>query len=272
MPERLSLPEAAKSTGWLYQLPESGPRESDTLTEGGVASYLKPKLPPFATFPALSEHVPLKDPLEVSGPLYVSELHDAIPDVASDAFTLIPSGWLYQPFASGPRALIPEMTGGVESFFTEAVVLPVKLPFASVNVAVHVWLTPVVSALCTRLPHPTGFETELPGFGVIVKLTVTVDLNQPPHDPPGEQLKLIPPPAAGAPAGTARMARAMTTRETAIRALIGRPSERQAAAATPPTTPAARMQARRNGGSGRDRSCPRSSSRRSTPPQSRQRG
>jgi hypothetical protein len=50
----------------LYQLPESGPRESDTLTEGGVASYLKLKVPPFATFPALSEHVPLKDPLEVS--------------------------------------------------------------------------------------------------------------------------------------------------------------------------------------------------------------
>jgi hypothetical protein len=80
------------------------------------------------------------------------------------------------------------MTGGVASTFTEAVELPVKLPPVSVNVAVHVWLTPVVSVLCTRLPHPTGFETELPGLGVIVKLTVTDDLNQPPHDPPGEQL------------------------------------------------------------------------------------
>ena len=29
MPERLSLPDAWKSTGWLYQLPESGPRASE---------------------------------------------------------------------------------------------------------------------------------------------------------------------------------------------------------------------------------------------------
>ena len=143
-----------------------------------------------------------------------------MPDVASLAFTLIPTGWLYHPFASGPRALMPVMTGGVESFFTEAVALPVKLPPASENVAVHVWLTPVVSALWTRLPQPTGFVTELPGFAVIEKLTVTVDLNQPPHDGPGEQLKLMSPPAAGAPAGTARTAATTTTMAATRRAFI----------------------------------------------------
>ena len=188
IPDRLSLPLALKSTGWLYQLPESGPRDREMLTDGGVASYLKLKEPPVAEFPALSVQAPLKLPLVVSGPLYVNELHDAMPDVASLALTPIENGWLYQPFASGPGALIPEMSGGVESFFTDAVALPVKLPPASVNVAEQVWLTPGVSALCTRLPQPLGFVTELPGLAVMEKLTVTADLNQPPHEGPGEQL------------------------------------------------------------------------------------
>jgi hypothetical protein len=69
IPERLSLPWAAKSTGWLYQLPESGPRETETLTEGGVASYLiGPKFAGALVFPALSVQVPLNDALAVSGP------------------------------------------------------------------------------------------------------------------------------------------------------------------------------------------------------------
>jgi hypothetical protein len=69
IPERLSLPLVVKSTGWLYQLPESGPRDSEMLTEGGVASYLiGPKLAGELVFPALSVHVPLKDALAVSGP------------------------------------------------------------------------------------------------------------------------------------------------------------------------------------------------------------
>src|SRR5690349_24974241 len=69
MPERLSLPDAVKPTGWLYQSPKSGPRDRETLTAGGVASYLKLNEPPFATLPALSLQVPLKVPLAVSGPL-----------------------------------------------------------------------------------------------------------------------------------------------------------------------------------------------------------
>jgi hypothetical protein len=69
IPERLSDPDAEKSTGWLYQSPESGPRESEMLTEGGVASYLiGPKLAGELVLPAWSVHVPLKEALAVSGP------------------------------------------------------------------------------------------------------------------------------------------------------------------------------------------------------------
>src|SRR3954452_18201049 len=62
-PDRLSLPCALKSTGWLYQSPDSGPRDNAMPTDGGVASYLKVNEPPFAMLPALSEQVPVKLPL-----------------------------------------------------------------------------------------------------------------------------------------------------------------------------------------------------------------
>jgi hypothetical protein len=145
--------------------------------------------PPLAELPALSTHDPLKLPLAVSGPLYDSELHEAMPDVASLPFTVIESGWLYQPFASGPRALTPEITGGVESFFTVAVALDVVLPPESTNVTVQVWLTPGVSELCVRFPQPVGFETELPATGVTTKPSVTGALYHPlQFDGAGEQL------------------------------------------------------------------------------------
>lgn len=59
-----------------------------------------------------------------------------------------------------------------------------------------------MSELTTRFPHPVGLVTAFPGFAVMLKLTVTVVLNQPPQDGPGEQLKLMSPPAAIAPDGT----------------------------------------------------------------------
>jgi hypothetical protein len=128
-------------------------------------------------------------PLAVSGPLYDAELQEAIPDVASLPFAVIDKGWLYHPFASGPRALIPEITGGVPSFFTVAVELDVVLPPESTNVTVQVWLTPGVSELCVKFPQPVGFETELPATGVTTKLTVTATLYHPPQFAgAGEQL------------------------------------------------------------------------------------
>jgi len=69
IPERLSLPLAPKSTGCLYQSPKSGPRESEALTDGGVASYLiGPKLAGALVFPAWSVHVPVNEAPAVSGP------------------------------------------------------------------------------------------------------------------------------------------------------------------------------------------------------------
>ena len=69
MPDRLSLPLALKSTGWLYQLPESGPRESEMLTDGGVASYrIGPKVAGALVFPALSVQDPENEAPPVSGP------------------------------------------------------------------------------------------------------------------------------------------------------------------------------------------------------------
>jgi len=47
----------------------------------------------------------------------VVELQPARPDVASEPLKLIPTGWLYQPFESGPRLGEPPVTvGGVASF------------------------------------------------------------------------------------------------------------------------------------------------------------
>jgi hypothetical protein len=113
IPERLSVPEALKSTGWLYQSPESGPRDKEMPTEGGVASYLiGPKLVGALVLPALSVHVPENDALVPSGPPYVVELQPAIPEVASVPLKLMPTGWLYQPFASGGRLGDPPVTLG----------------------------------------------------------------------------------------------------------------------------------------------------------------
>src|SRR5437870_4182654 len=59
IPERLSLPLALKSTGWLYQSPKSGPRDKEMPTDGGVASYLiGPKFAGALVLPAWSVHVP----------------------------------------------------------------------------------------------------------------------------------------------------------------------------------------------------------------------
>jgi hypothetical protein len=56
---------------------------------------------------------------EESGPEYVVEVHEAIPEVASLPEALIPTAWLYQPFESGPRAAETELSvGGVASFLT----------------------------------------------------------------------------------------------------------------------------------------------------------
>jgi hypothetical protein len=59
----------------------------------------------------------------------VTDVQEAIPEVASDPETVTPTAWLYQLFASGERAAaIAEAVGGVVSRLIE----PVSGAFATV--------------------------------------------------------------------------------------------------------------------------------------------
>ena len=103
MPDVASVPLTANSTGWLYQPFESGPRVAATLADGGVASYLSAN-PPEPTLPATSVHVPPPRPRRRRRRRRSGLEHDAIPATASVPAKANVTGWLYQPFESGPRA------------------------------------------------------------------------------------------------------------------------------------------------------------------------
>jgi hypothetical protein len=84
IPEVASVPLQLIPTGWLYQFLWSGPRAGVTFDAvGRVASYESVKPRGVETFPAPSMHVPLVLSPATSGPLYVREVHEAIPEVAS---------------------------------------------------------------------------------------------------------------------------------------------------------------------------------------------
>jgi hypothetical protein len=68
--------------------------------------------------PAVSVHEPETVTAPPSGPLYVADVHDATPDVPSSPVKLNETGFVYQPFESGPRAGEPLTPGGDESFAT----------------------------------------------------------------------------------------------------------------------------------------------------------
>ena len=56
---------------------------------------------------------PDTEAVAVSGPLYVTEVQPAMPDVPSLPLKVIVTGWLYQPFESGARlGVAPETAGG----------------------------------------------------------------------------------------------------------------------------------------------------------------
>jgi hypothetical protein len=78
-----------------------------------------PKLVWPLEFPAWSVHDPEKDADPLSGPPYVVDVQLAMPEVASEPLKVIPTAWLYHPFASGPRlGEAPVTVGGVASFLT----------------------------------------------------------------------------------------------------------------------------------------------------------
>jgi hypothetical protein len=116
IPEVVSVPLQVTPRGWLYQPPWSGPRVGVALTEGSVSSNLNGKLVAAEVFPALSVQVPLALALAESGPVYVIELHESIPEVGSLPLQLMPTEALNQALWSGERAaLAVTLVGAVES-------------------------------------------------------------------------------------------------------------------------------------------------------------
>src|SRR6478609_9252896 len=103
MPDTESDPWNATSTGWLYQPFASAVRLGAGDTPGAVASYWNESVFGAETLPALSVQVPAAVAEPESGPEYVRLVQEAIPDMASVPATVMSTGWLYQPFASGSR-------------------------------------------------------------------------------------------------------------------------------------------------------------------------
>src|SRR5215211_3246872 len=99
IPDIASVPSHVIPTAWLYQPLWSGTRPARVLeTVGLVASYESPKPRGVEVLPARSVHAPVMVPLSTSGPLWVLEVHDSAPEVASVPLQVIPTAWLYQPF------------------------------------------------------------------------------------------------------------------------------------------------------------------------------
>src|SRR5581483_10841182 len=130
MPEVASVPLTFSATAWLYQPFASGGRASTAVTAGGVESYWSESEAP-AELPALSVQLPPTVVPLVSGPLYVVDVHESIPEVASEPVNAIATAWLYQPFASGPRAGAAVTLGGVASYLIVSDDASLTLPATS---------------------------------------------------------------------------------------------------------------------------------------------
>ena len=93
-----SVPLQSIPTAWLYQPLWSGTRPARALEAVGlVPSYESPNARGVEVLPARSVQVPVVVPLSTSGVLYVLEVHDSTPEVASVPLQVIPTAWLYQP-------------------------------------------------------------------------------------------------------------------------------------------------------------------------------
>jgi hypothetical protein len=96
-----------------------------------------------AAFPATSVQPPPTDTPLPSGPEYVGEEHEAIPEVASVPEKVTPTAWLYQPFWSGPRAADALTVGGVASRLMSIVALTVPLGYVTLQVREAAVVSPV---------------------------------------------------------------------------------------------------------------------------------
>ena len=115
MPESKSVPLPLIVIGARYQPAALAARVGTAVVVGAAVSSRTVKLP-VEVFPALSVQLPLSVVPEVSGPLYVLfELHDAVPEVASDPFHDTSTDELSHPFAFGDGLGVASVDGGVES-------------------------------------------------------------------------------------------------------------------------------------------------------------
>ena len=134
MPEVASVPAKPTVSGWLYQPLASGARPAEApVTCGAVASYSRPS-DRTVVLPALSEHEPLTAPRSSSGPAYVfGAAHESSPEVVSTPLNDTETGWLYQPFPSGPLAGVAATCGPVASYLSASEATP-RLPALSTQV------------------------------------------------------------------------------------------------------------------------------------------
>jgi hypothetical protein len=179
-PDVASEPVAVNVTGEANQPGAFGDLlGAGTDTWGGVASNFSVKARDALTFPATSRQVPPTVAVEESGPEYVVEEHDAIPDAASLPLQVTPTERLYQPPWSAARAALAPVAVGFVSSMRSALVVTVEVPAAFV--AEHVRFVPVdvVSpGTSTANSHPVD-ETGVEPFQFTVHATVTSLTYQP---------------------------------------------------------------------------------------------
>ena len=112
IPDIESVPANETCTACEYQPLSSGARAGVAVTVGAVESYFTANAAALLVLPALSLHTPPTVAEDESGPLYVTLVHEAIPDVASEPTNVIATGWLYQPFESAGRSTEADVTVG----------------------------------------------------------------------------------------------------------------------------------------------------------------
>ena len=89
----------------------------------------------------------------MSGPLYVPEVQELIPEGPPSPENDTATGLVYHPFESGYRANDGSTEGGLESFWT-VTLLPMN-PLGE-RMSVHVTVVPAVSSVTVDASHPVG--------------------------------------------------------------------------------------------------------------------
>src|SRR3954451_20905158 len=105
-----------------------------SVSFGGVASYLSASEPGALTLPAASRHRPATLAFGSSGLEYVTESHDAMPEVASAPANVMTTWWLYQPPTSGGRSAAELVTVGAVASYRSAKETAAVFPAASRHV------------------------------------------------------------------------------------------------------------------------------------------